>query len=104
MLTPVEITWLLASVARGDVSAFERLYAATCAKVYGVVLRILRRHDMAADVMQETYLQVWRSAGEFDPALSNPLSWMVAIARRRAVDLARNPDAGAGDNEPELAE
>ena len=104
MLTPVEITWLLAAVARGDVAAFERLYATTCAKIYGVVLRILRRHDLAANVMEETYLQVWRSVGEFDPALSNPVAWMVAIARRRAIDLARKPDTGAGDNEPELAE
>ena len=51
MSTPVEITWLLAAVAKGDALAFERLYGATCAKLYGVVLRILRRHDLAADVM-----------------------------------------------------
>ena len=104
MLTPVEITWLLAAAARGDIAAFDRLYTTTCAKIYGVVLRILRRHDLAADVMEETYLQVWRSAGEFDPALSNPVAWMVAIARRRAIDLARKPDAGTDDSEPELAE
>jgi RNA polymerase sigma-70 factor (ECF subfamily) len=104
MLTPVEITWLLAAVARGDVAAFERLYATTCAKIYGVVLRILRRHDLAADVMEETYLQVWRSVGEFDQALSNPVAWMVAIARRRAIDLARKPGTGADDSEPVLAE
>src|SRR5882724_8641510 len=102
MLTPVEITWLLAAVARGDVTAFERLYATTCAKIYGVVLRILRRHDLAADVMEETYLHVWRSVGEFDPALSNPVAWMVAIARRRAIDLARKPNVGSDDAEPAL--
>jgi RNA polymerase sigma-70 factor, ECF subfamily len=104
MLTPVEITWLLAAVARRDASAFERLYATTCSKIYGVVLRILRRHDLAADVMEDTYLHVWRSAGEFDPAVSNPVAWMVAIARRRAIDLARKPDVDAIDAEPELAE
>ena len=53
MSTPVEITWLLAAVAKGDADAFERLYAASCAKVYGVVLRIVRRQDLAADVMEE---------------------------------------------------
>ena len=46
MSTPVEITWLLAAVTKGDPAAFERLYEATCAKLYGVVLRILRRHDL----------------------------------------------------------
>jgi RNA polymerase sigma-70 factor, ECF subfamily len=104
MLTPVEITWLLAAVARGDAAAFERLYATTCAKVYGVVLRILRRHDLAADAMEETYLQIWRNVGEFDPALSNPIAWMVAIARRRAIDLARKPDINANESDPMLAE
>jgi RNA polymerase sigma-70 factor, ECF subfamily len=103
MLTPVEITWLLTAIARGDTTAFERLYATTCAKIYGVVLRILRRHEMAADVMEETYRQVWRTAGEFDSALSSPVAWMVAIARRRAIDLARKPDARF-DEEPALAE
>jgi len=104
MLTPVEITWLLAAVARGDASAFERLYATTCAKIYGVVLRILRRHELAANAMEETYRQVWRTAGEFDPALSSPVAWMVAIARRRAIDLARNPNTRFDDGEPALAE
>jgi RNA polymerase sigma-70 factor (ECF subfamily) len=104
MLTPVEITWLLAAVARGDVAAFDRLYITTCAKIYGVVLRILRRPDLAADVMEETYLQIWSSAREFDPALSNPVAWMVAIARRRAIDLARKPGAGPDDSELALAD
>jgi len=103
MLTPVEITWLLAAVARGDTAAFERLYATTCGKVYGAVLRILRRHDLAADAMEEIYLQVWANVAEFDPALSDPVAWMVAIARRRAIDLARRP-ATMGNDNPVLAE
>jgi RNA polymerase sigma-70 factor (ECF subfamily) len=102
MSTPVEITWLLAAVSKGDAAAFERLYGATCAKLYGVVLRILRRHDLAADVMEEAYLQIWRSAGEFNPALSTPLAWMVAIARRLAIDLSHQPHPAGTDREPEV--
>ena len=97
--TPVEITWLLAAVAKGDPAAFERLYAATCAKVYGVVLRIVRRPDLAADVMEDAYLQIWRRAGEFDPTIQTPMAWMVAMARSRAIDLARQPRGGAGEAE-----
>jgi RNA polymerase sigma-70 factor (ECF subfamily) len=103
-LTPVEITWLFTAVARGDTAAFERLYAATCAKIYGIVLRILRRHDLAADVVEETYMQVWRSVGEFDPGLTSPLAWMVAIARRRAIDVARQPGTGPAEGDPALAD
>ena len=68
---------------------FERLYAATRAKLYGVVLRILRRHDLADEVMQETYFKIWNSAGQFDPAMASPITWMVAIARNRAIDQVR---------------
>jgi len=101
MSTPVEITWLLAAVTKGDPAAFERLYQATCAKLYGVVLRILRRPDFAADVMEEAYLQIWKSAGEFNPEQGTPLAWMVAIARRLAIDASRRPQPDAG-GEPEL--
>src|SRR5947209_13390093 len=89
MLSPQELVWLLAAVAKGDRAAFERLYAATRAKLYGVALRILRRADLADEVMQDTYLKVWRSAGEFDARLASPITWMVAIARNRAIDLVR---------------
>jgi RNA polymerase sigma-70 factor (ECF subfamily) len=104
MATPVELTWLLAAVAKGDASAFERLYFATSAKIYGVVLRILRRHELAADVMEETYLQIWRTAGQYDPTLYGPIAWMVAIARTKAIDLARRPETAADESEPEVAE
>src|SRR5262245_45505480 len=102
MSTPVEITWLLAAVTKGDAAAFERLYQATCAKLYGVVLRILRRQDLAADVMEEAYLEIWRRAGEFNPGNSSPLAWMVAIARRLAIDLSRRPMPAS--DEPEVTD
>ena len=102
MSTPVEITWLLAAVTKGDPVAFERLYGATCAKLYGVVLRIVRRDDLAADVMEDAYLQIWSRAGEFDPGQSAPLAWMVAIARRLAIDVARRPQPPTGEGEPEV--
>src|SRR5262249_10309211 len=99
MSTPVEIAGLLGAAAKGDAAAFERLYQATCAKVYGVVLRILRRHDLAAQVMEEAYLEIWQRAGEFSPATSTPLAWMVAIARRRAIDLSRQPTTDGAEPE-----
>ena len=104
MMSSVEMAWLLAATAKRDGAAFERLYAATSAKLYGVVLRILRRHDLAAGVLEETYLAIWDNAGKFDPALGSPISWMVASARSRAIDLVRRPDTVASDAEPEIAD
>ena len=101
MLTPAELVWLLAAVAKGDQAAFERLYVATRAKLYGVALRILRRSDLANEVVQDAYLKVWSSAGQFDPALSSPITWMVAIARNRAIDLVRRKTETSLEEEPE---
>ena len=81
MLTPAELVWLIAAVAKGDEAAFERLYAATRAKLFGVVLRILRRQDLAEEVIQEAYVKIWNSAGQFNPALASPITWMASIAR-----------------------
>ena len=104
MLTPAELVWLLAAVAKGDEKAFERLYVATRAKLFGVVLRILKRRDLADEVMQETYLKIWNGAGQFDPAQSSPITWMVAIARNRAIDLLRKKTEPSIEDEPEALE
>src|ERR1700730_7544009 len=102
MLSSQELVWLMAAVAKGDRAGFERLYAATRAKLYGVVLRILRRADLADEVMQETYLKVWSSAGQFNPALASPITWMLAIARNRAIDLVRRKSETSIEEEPEV--
>src|SRR4029450_4729491 len=104
MLTSAELVWLLAAVAKGDQAAFERLYAATRAKLYGIVLRILRRHDLTDEVIQETYLKIWRRAGQFDPALAARITWMATIARNRAIDLVRKKGEGSIEEEPEAAD
>ena len=93
MATAEEINALLLAVPEGNAAAFEQLYAATCAKLYGVVLRILRRHDLSAEVLEAAYLQIWSTASEFDPRLFSATAWMVAIARRRAIDRARQSQA-----------
>jgi RNA polymerase sigma-70 factor (ECF subfamily) len=104
MLTSAELVWLMAGVARGDQAAFERLYVATRAKLFGVVLRILRRNDLAEEVIQETYLKIWNNAGSFDAKLATPITWMVAIARNRALDVVRRKSEVSIEDEPEAME
>lgn len=97
MLTAGELIWLIAAVARRDETAFERLYAATRDRLYGIVLRILGKPEIAERVLVEAYLQIWRSAATFDPKGATPMTWMVAIARDRALDLARRTPQFAPD-------
>jgi RNA polymerase sigma-70 factor (ECF subfamily) len=104
MLTPAELIWLLASVAKGDEAAFERLYAATRAKLYGVALRILRRQDLAEEVVQEAYVKIWNSAGQFNASLASPITWMVSIVRNRAIDVVRKRSEASLEDEPTAME
>jgi RNA polymerase sigma-70 factor, ECF subfamily len=101
MLMQTELVWLVGAVAKGDKAAFERLYGATRAKLYGVLLRILGRPELAEEVMQETYLKVWKMADKFDPELASPITWMVAMARNRAIDIVRKRAEVSIEEEPE---
>lgn len=98
-----DLVTCIAAVAKGDQAALERLYAATGAKIYGVALRILRRTDLAEEVMQDTYLKAWRSAGEFSPQVATPTTWLVAIARARAIALARQHNDASAQAGPAAA-
>jgi RNA polymerase sigma-70 factor (ECF subfamily) len=80
---------LLAASARGDQGAFARLYDLTAARVYGMVLRVVRGPAQAAEVTQDVYLQIWRESARFDPTAGAVLPWLLMIAHRRAVDRVR---------------
>jgi RNA polymerase sigma-70 factor (ECF subfamily) len=104
MLMQTELVWLVSAVAKGDEAAFERLYVETRAKLYGVLLRILGRPALAEEVMQETYLKVWTMAHKFDPTIASPITWMVAMARNRAIDIVRKRGDVSIEDEPEALE
>jgi RNA polymerase sigma-70 factor (ECF subfamily) len=84
-----ELDQLLRATANGDRAAFRALYNATSAKLFGVALRILKRSDLAEDVIQDAYLKIWDAAPKFRPELGSPMSWMIAITRNRAIDILR---------------
>ena len=80
---------LLAATARGDRQAFAELYRLTRSRLYAITLALLRQQDAAEDVLQETYLAVWRTAGQYQPERAPVLVWLMAIARHRAIELLR---------------
>lgn len=80
---------LLERIGAGDRDSLKSLYEATSAKLFGVILRILIERGEAEDVLQEVYITVWRKAAEFDASRASPITWMVTIARNRAIDRLR---------------
>ena len=80
---------LLARIAAGDESAMGRLYDATSARVFGTALHLLRDRTVAEEATLDAYLQVWKTAGTWDPHRGGVLGWLLTIARTRAIDLLR---------------
>lgn len=80
---------LLQAVAAGDGLAFERLYHATSAKLFGICLRLLSERSDAEDVLQDVYALVWRKAAQYDATVASPISWLAMIAHNRAIDRLR---------------
>jgi RNA polymerase sigma-70 factor (ECF subfamily) len=91
-------------VAERDRAAFAELYQRTSAKLYGIVLRILRRRDVAEEVLQEIYVQIWERAARYDAMRGSPLAWMAVIARNRALDEMRRKGPVLADDSPEALE
>jgi RNA polymerase sigma-70 factor (ECF subfamily) len=83
----------LRAVARGDESAFARVYDRYSPILLGLLLRILRSRPEAEDVLQEVFLQVWQQARSFDPARGRAFTWLVTLARSRAIDRLRAVDS-----------
>lgn len=81
---------LLRSVAAGDRQAFAELYDAFSAALYGVVLRTVEKEEVAQEVLQDTFVKVWRHAEGYDPAKGRPFTWLVNIARNTAIDALRS--------------
>jgi RNA polymerase sigma-70 factor (ECF subfamily) len=75
--------------ARGQEAAFAELYDLTSSRIYGVVLKVLRSPDLAVEVTQEVFVEIWRQAGRFSDQRGSVLAWMCTIAHRRAVDRVR---------------
>lgn len=86
---------LLRRVAEEDVEAFAAFYDHTRARVFGLVLRVLRDPGYSEETTQDVYLQVWRNAATYNPAAGTPLAWLMTLAHRRAVDRVRSEQSAS---------
>src|SRR5215210_5063171 len=80
---------LLRRMADGDESALAALYDRWVDRVHTVAFWILKDRDEAEDVVEETFWQVWRTAARYDFARSAGSTWLMLIARSRALDRLR---------------
>jgi RNA polymerase sigma factor (sigma-70 family) len=80
---------LLAGLAAGEADAAAAFVRRFQARVYGVVITIVRDPGAAEDVAQETFVRAWRHAGTYDPRRGRVATWLLTIARNAAIDAIR---------------
>jgi RNA polymerase sigma-70 factor, ECF subfamily len=89
-----ELEALLGRAAEQDHAAFAALYDLTKARVYGLVLRVLRDPGYSQETTQDVFLHVWRNAAKYDPAAGSAMAWLMTVAHGRAVERVRSEEAG----------
>ena len=104
---------LLGYVAEGDRVAFNLLYDRVSPKLFAVILRILGNRVASEDVLQASFIKIWKNADQFRHGGGLPMPWLITLARNTAFDwLRQRPDVIAvgeefdplADDLPTLAE
>jgi len=88
---------LLQQVAGGNAQAFAELHALTHRKLQRTAAAACRGSCDADDVLQDSYLKIWRAASSFDASRASPITWMCTIVRNTALDAARAKKLPAAD-------
>ena len=92
---PDHLDGLIVAVARGEHGAFEALFRQLAGPIYRMALTITRDRAHAEEVSQEVLIEIWRTAGHFDPRRGSAAAWAFTIARRRSIDRVRSAAAAA---------
>jgi RNA polymerase sigma factor (sigma-70 family) len=82
--------------------ALRELYDRTSTKLFGVAVKVVGNRNWAEDVLQEAFITIWRSSGDYRATLSPPLAWMGMIVRSRALDFLRRRTSERADVALEL--
>ncbi len=81
---------LIARVAQGEKPALAALFKAEAGRLIAIARRIVRRLDLAEEVVQDAFVVVWRRASSFDASRGAGRAWLTTIVRRRALNLIRD--------------
>ncbi len=102
--TPFDYENAVLACARGERFALQALYEREATWLLGVALRIVRRRELAEDVLHDVFVQVWRSAGTYRPELGSARGWLYTIVRHRALREVRGEGRATALDPADVAE
>ncbi|MBN8941740.1 MAG: sigma-70 family RNA polymerase sigma factor [Rhizobiales bacterium] len=88
--SPQDLKDALARCATGDRAALRLIYESECPAMIGVAMRIVKRRELAEEVVQEAYVKIWRNAHRFNADLGPAKAWLYAIVRNQALNVLRD--------------
>jgi RNA polymerase sigma factor (sigma-70 family) len=80
---------LVAALKRNERTAFEFLYDHYSGALYNIISKTLRDEETAADVLQESFLKIWKNIASYNPEKGRLFTWIINIARNGAIDAVR---------------
>ncbi|MYM70804.1 sigma-70 family RNA polymerase sigma factor [Duganella sp. FT109W] len=83
---------VLAACAQGDQHALHRLYQQDGRHLLGVALRIVRRRDVAEDVLHDAFVSIWQKAASFDAGRGAGRGWVYSVVRHQALNALRGSE------------
>lgn len=81
---------LVAALVAGNTKALEKLYKSYSAALYGIISKTVKQEDAAEDILQETFLKIWNSIGQYDSTRGRLFTWMARLAKNKAIDHLRS--------------
>lgn len=85
-----QLSAALHKVALGDHAALETVYLLTAGKLFALLRRMLPSEAVAEEVLQDVYMAVWKRAATYDSSIASPMTWLITIARNKAIDRLRS--------------
>ena len=80
---------LLAQLKKGEELSLYKLYQMYAGPLLGIIIKFIKYDDLAEDVLQETFVKIWKSIDKYDPEKGRLFTWMARIARNTAIDYLR---------------
>ncbi len=88
--TTEELAADLSAVAKGDRQALKRIFDAEAGRLIAIAERIVRRRDLAEDVVQDAFVTIWQKAHQYSTDRGSARGWIHAIVRNRALNILRD--------------
>jgi RNA polymerase sigma-70 factor (ECF subfamily) len=89
--TDVDTATLVRMIQSKNERGFHILYDKYCGALYGILMKFVRRTDIADELLQDVFVKIWRHIDSFDPARGTLFTWMLNITRNQAIDYLRSP-------------